>query len=1234
MLRAGRLARAGLGAGLAAFAVAGTASAQEIADRAMPGFRVFRRDDGVPQSTVKAMTLDAAGRLWIGTQAGPAFYDGKGFTALPLPEDAATTIVRAVAATADGAVWFGTTEGGVYRFTQGSGFTHFGRDEGLPSPRVNALLARARGELWAGTEAGLARLSGGRFVPVELGGPTDAVWSLAEGNAPRGESGIWVGTAHGVARCEDATPPRCTRIADPEAPTSPVEALLEVPGDGGSTLWAGARAGLARLHDGRWEAFAGKLPHPRVDALADTLDGSGRHTLWIGTYGGGLVRMKNGVLTTVSAATSGLPSNYVQSLVASGPSLGARTLWVGTDGGGVARLRHDGFRSFTAQSAPLSSGGYVEAIAESAGSLGGTDVWLAPADGLLRSTPHGWTPVDLAAAGAPGAFATCFARSRRDPGVLWAGLSNGAVGRVVGDHVTLVRPDSPAFERMIHVMREAADGRGLWVGTANGAARVVDGAWSALDLGTASQKRDVFALLETGDPHGGATSLWVGTSGGLVRVSRGERTTFGAHNSPLRGAEVIALASIRAPSGARVMWIGSIGGGVVRYDLDADRFLAPLDERTAAALPDRSFSQIHADARGRVYLFTNRGVARLTPRAPSPDDSAEFSVYTFTTEDGLPADECTGSGGFVDAGGRVWAGTTGGAAVFDPADEVPDTTAKPLAPLLALAGDAPLRPGEALRWDRTAVSFEYALLTSFRERDTRYRTRLVGFDAAAGPWTTDGKARYTNLQPGDYTFQVWGRDYAGNVSGPSEIAFSVRTAPWKTGWAALGYAAVALGLVYGAVRARLARLAEQNRLLEERVLERTHQLDRKNDELGQKNAALDAKVLELDRKNGELEASNRRADRIFTALADALPGTELDGKYRLETCIGQGAFGAVFRARHLALARDVAVKIFRPTPGNDSASALARFQREGASASRVSHPNAVQVFDAGVSREGIAYLVMELLEGRSLAEELRASGPLPLARAAGVVMAVCAALEAAHARSILHRDIKPDNVFLHRGPNGEVVKVVDFGIAKLVGLDDGEGAARETRGVVGTVAYMSPERFQGGEDDARTDVYAVGVTAYEMLSGVLPYPPAQRTLLEQVMRQLADPPAPLAQVAPAVPSDVARVIMACLSADPSQRPTLRELSETLRIAAGLPEASVASAPSLLRPSTRSARSQDPQPAGVDALGRTVDTSPDALEGSPTIAAAMQAPSSSAASAREVAETLEVPVAPPREPDPR
>src|SRR6185503_11661999 len=171
------------------------------------------------------------------------------------------------------------------------------------------------------------------------------------------------------------------------------------------------------------------------------------------------------------------------------------------------------------------------------------------------------------------------------------------------------------------------------------------------------------------------------------------------------------------------------------------------------------------------------------------------------------------------------------------------------------------------------------------------------------------------------------------------------------------------------------------------------------------------------------------ASPAVSADAEAGPGTLLAGKYRLGTLIGSGSFGSVYRARHVDLAHDVAVKVLLTT-ARSSPDALPRFQREGIAACRVKHPNAVAVTDFGVTPGGAAFLVMELLEGHSLQDEMKQTGPFAAPRCAEILTPVCAALAEAHAAGIVHRDVKPGNVFLHRTPHGETVKVLDFGIAK------------------------------------------------------------------------------------------------------------------------------------------------------------------------------------------------------------
>jgi CheY-like chemotaxis protein len=278
--------------------------------------------------------------------------------------------------------------------------------------------------------------------------------------------------------------------------------------------------------------------------------------------------------------------------------------------------------------------------------------------------------------------------------------------------------------------------------------------------------------------------------------------------------------------------------------------------------------------------------------------------------------------------------------------------------------------------------------------------------------------------------------------------------------------------------------------------------------------------------------------------AQALPGTVLAGRYRLDALIGGGSFGTVFRARHLELDREVAVKVLATSAGTDP-EGLARFRREGASACRVQHPNAVAVLDFGVNQGGVAYLAMELLHGHSLERELEDKAQLPPGRCAEIVVPICSALAAAHAVGLLHRDVKPSNVFLHQTPLGEVPKLLDFGIAKM----SGEAAISQSLTVdgslLGTPAYMAPERFRRGPYGPPSDIYSIGVMLYEMLSGRLPFIPSSADPLALVAMQAEEDPPPLRARAAEVSPALERLVEAALNRDPEGRPSAELLARRL-----------------------------------------------------------------------------------------
>ncbi len=286
-------------------------------------------------------------------------------------------------------------------------------------------------------------------------------------------------------------------------------------------------------------------------------------------------------------------------------------------------------------------------------------------------------------------------------------------------------------------------------------------------------------------------------------------------------------------------------------------------------------------------------------------------------------------------------------------------------------------------------------------------------------------------------------------------------------------------------------------------------------------------------------------------IADPLLGTVLLEQFRIEEQIGTGGMGTVYRAHQTTVGRDVAIKVLRPELARDE-QAVFRFEREARVATSLDHPNLVRVFLSGRLPDGRLYIVMELLAGRSLADELDDRGPPSLERALIMTMKLCAGLSAVHAAGIVHRDIKPENVYLvRRGRDADFVKLVDFGVVRILEAEGIGPTTTQSGRVFGTATYISPEAATGGEVDQRSDIYSLGVLTYQLFAGELPF--EGTTAAAVLMQHVHHEPPPLQSKGRGaeVPDDLARVVMRSLSKDPAARQqTLAEFLDSLAEAAG------------------------------------------------------------------------------------
>ncbi len=263
-------------------------------------------------------------------------------------------------------------------------------------------------------------------------------------------------------------------------------------------------------------------------------------------------------------------------------------------------------------------------------------------------------------------------------------------------------------------------------------------------------------------------------------------------------------------------------------------------------------------------------------------------------------------------------------------------------------------------------------------------------------------------------------------------------------------------------------------------------------------------------------------------------GRVLGGRYRVLSRLGEGGMGAVYLCAHAVLGRRYAVKVLRSDLGVD-AELVERFRNEAIAASRIGGENVVDVLDFGAEDDGALYYVMEALEGRSLGTLIVEEGPLEVGRALALLEQICRALGAAHARGVVHRDMKPDNVFVVRRDDGaECAKVIDFGISQVT-LEGGRGERLTANGtIIGTPEYMAPEQAAGESVDHRADIYALGVVAYEMLTRTLPIV-ATTPVATLVAHQTRIPDAPSRRRA-GIPPEVDALVLGALAKRPEDRP--------------------------------------------------------------------------------------------------
>ena len=267
--------------------------------------------------------------------------------------------------------------------------------------------------------------------------------------------------------------------------------------------------------------------------------------------------------------------------------------------------------------------------------------------------------------------------------------------------------------------------------------------------------------------------------------------------------------------------------------------------------------------------------------------------------------------------------------------------------------------------------------------------------------------------------------------------------------------------------------------------------------------------------------------------ASSLSGHVLDSRYQVQKKLGEGGMSYVYLAREVATGQDVAIKVLSPKLATDRSS-VERLRREAGLAMRLDHPNVCRILRLGESEDGLIYLVMPFLKGELLSDREVRGGPMPVAAGIAVLRQVCAGLHHAHELQIVHRDLKPENIMLvTEEPAGDRAVVMDFGLAKERRADPAIAKLTATGIILGTPEFMSPEQIRGKQLDARSDIYALGIVAFEMFTGKLPF--QGRNAQEMMIARLRGRPLKLRQLRPDLPEGLERTLGRALESSPEAR---------------------------------------------------------------------------------------------------
>jgi diguanylate cyclase (GGDEF)-like protein len=829
----------------------------DLLDLGAPAFTNFTTRDGVPDSGMMSTCVDAEGFVWAASPEGLYRYDGHRWIASddPAVAHSATNVFL----DHQGVMWAAFRNAGLAHY-DGTRWHVENVNTGLASNQIKRFAetvdAQGAHVLWALTwDNGLLRRVGERWQldPGNASLPADPLRSMTQTRQLGMPGRQWLGTNARGLWYRDPGQDTWRRWEDHRLDVAQVEDLMPVVQDGHEELWiATYTGGLWRVRADsvrHWSQQQGDFPSNVLYKMASTALPDGTRAVWVATRSG-LLRF-SGETMRVFNRRHGMRSDVTRDIHAWRSPDGLDVLWIATDSS-VSRTSLGASPWSIASLLGIDSLGVFGFLVEPDG-RGGERLWVSSAgEGLALYEDHHWHRF-TASEGVPitanigSVIATPEADGRK---TYWVSLRGGELLRRRPDDARFISITTPwehtAGEMLYDTLVRVYEGhREQWFATREtGLYRLRDGVWTKFPPPDANAPWRAMRVREVIDGSG-RSWLWAATNQGLSRFD-GARWEPLAKTLGLPEINAIGLTQIDDAQGRQILWVGTSSAGVTRVDVTDPRHPKMLAQ-TLPVPPDPSVYSVAPDSAGRVYLCTNNGVQLLTPTAHG------YRSRVFTPRDGMVHQECNYVQA-VDAHDRFWTGTLGGLAVYDPQRELRDTQPKPLK-VTGLQIDGHPHQGTSLDVPAGAkeVRIDYALLSWYREADSRFRTQLIGYDPVPSDWSEQTFRTFNGLPPGRYTLRIEAQDHAGNASKPVQIAMVLHPQWWQQLWVRIAGIVALLLLGYTVVLLRTRQLRAQRSALEQHIAMRTAELNIAN-----------ARLVELSYQDALTGLANRR--RLLEAL--------------------------------------------------------------------------------------------------------------------------------------------------------------------------------------------------------------------------------------------------------------------------------------------------------------------------------------------------------------------------------